>query len=1301
MYLNNTENAELDISVVHQVLRTYGGVEDTNSVISQVNATDLYAINQNLIWLIVNNMVNGRCSVIIDANPNLSAIYNAYVNGIDANVNYNPYTENNVSIDKSNAKVLENGVVGPFEIIGNGGIYCVNTSGKVNGNLVTTKLYKDSECNEQINQYDNYYGSAYIKLEGFQKNTRVSAEISLQHSYITEGRFWYTEGNVDPGEEAQPLLTFKRKTTQVKSVQEGEYDEQDIKVNVKKIDMSGKKLSGGKFHAYLGQKDMGTMSAYADKNLGTLKRNTNSNYIYISEEMAPTGYNNIIEGVLLCANVSVDANGKISVYNTYVCDTERKPLLNNGGLGEYFVNAEVENNTIVFTIKNPQEDNINVKVLKEDMNGKALSGGLFGISTNYTVEQQREAPIIENIPASDQIKYIYVQEINAPNGYINKIKGYVLRAEVIIDESGKVKVVGTAVCRKNNDGSYMPVADNISEYYEPASVEGEDTVVFKIKDPPETTEEGSYNIQLIKKSTNGSQLGDVKFTASAVINGESKTLNTESNPLTTSATKAVAVGSAVTIDKGKVEIADTYTLREYDIGNNKGHLIGIDKDIVLTVKKKSEKSSDGSKITNSVTGIELAIEGEKATNSGTSSSVTLSNGAKVTATLAGNTITITVNNPELTGDFDLDLIKYVEGTTIPLAGAEFKVSVKDGTRELADTNKTYKTGSNGHFTEKVSVIGIEAENKTYTVTVTETKAPIGYEGISGPITFNVTSKLGNDGKSYVLTAGTPTTATNAKKVTVTEGQVLIEVENTPEGPHKGVKEVNNQDSGYYDEVTGKIYKDKEELESTLHDWVITSRIPSGIDQYAKYIITDPIDERLVFSGIESVKVVLLDGETLEEKETLTSDKDYKVNYDEETRTLKVSFIEDDFKAGQELEVGSIVEIRFNTTFAKDEDGNIIAINQSVENKATLTYGDNSGNEVSKDTETPEVHTGGVGLYKYDKKTGKALEGAKFKIATSKENAENGIFVKDANGNDIEKVTNEKGIAVFEGLEFGEDAMDDVKYKTGETIYGQPVYKYDWEKVETTYYIVETEAPAGYSKIEGLIEAVVKKDNYDITDIETLIKVGNELNIFDLSLRKWVTQAIVTENGQTVVTETGHKAEDNPEGVVKVDLKKSKLNNVTVKFRYSIRITNEGEIAGEATEIRDDIPNGLKFVTEDNPDWREENGQIVTDKLANTTLQPGESAEVEILLTWINDAKNMGVMVNTAEINKDHNAYGTPDIDSTPGNNVPGEDDIDDAPVMITIRTGSEIIPYIGIALGFITVVAGGVITIKKSSLSMM
>ena len=355
-----------------------------------------------------------------------------------------------------------------------------------------------------------------------------------------------------------------------------------------------------------------------------------------------------------------------------------------------------------------------------------------------------------------------------------------------------------------------------------------------------------------------------------------------------------------------------------------------------------------------------------------------------------------------------------------------------------------------------------------------------------------------------------------------------------------------------------------------------------------------------------------------------------------------------------------------------------------------------GNNNRLDSETPEIHTGGVGIYKYDSTTKKALVGAHFKIATSEENAKNKIFLKDTEGKDVEAITDENGKAEFTGLEFGEDAIENEKYKTKDEKTGAEVYKYNWEEVETTYYIVETEAPAGYNLIKEPREVIVKKDNYNMEDITSLLQVDNEQKDFDLALRKWVTQAIVTENGKTVVTETGHKAEDDPEEVVKVDLRKSKINDVTVKFRYSIRVTNEGEVAGEAKEIRDDVPKGLKFVQEDNPDWKIEDGKLITEKLAGTTLQPGESAEVEILLTWENSIDNMGTMINTAEIQKDHNDYGIPDRDSTPGNNVPGEDDIDDAPVMLTVKTGAtDIAIYSSIALGALIIVSLGGMLIKK------
>ena len=63
--------------------------------------------------------------------------------------------------------------------------------------------------------------------------------------------------------------------------------------------------------------------------------------------------------------------------------------------------------------------------------------------------------------------------------------------------------------------------------------------------------------------------------------------------------------------------------------------------------------------------------------------------------------------------------------------------------------------------------------------------------------------------------------------------------------------------------------------------------------------------------------------------------------------------------------------------------------------------------------------------------------------------------------------------------------------------------------------------------------------------------------------------------------------------------------------------------------------------------------ISTKLLENTLLQPGESAEVEVVLTWINGEDNMGQMTNIAEISEDYNDKEAPDRDSTPDNQVWG------------------------------------------------
>ena len=236
-----------------------------------------------------------------------------------------------------------------------------------------------------------------------------------------------------------------------------------------------------------------------------------------------------------------------------------------------------------------------------------------------------------------------------------------------------------------------------------------------------------------------------------------------------------------------------------------------------------------------------------------------------------------------------------------------------------------------------------------------------------------------------------------------------------------------------------------------------------------------------------------------------------------------------------------------------------------------------------------------------------------------------------------------------------------------------------------------------------------KDGNEVTDEDSTPGNGEEneddidkeylkLKYFDLALLKWVSQVSVTQDGKTTVTDTGHTVETaRDEDPVLVTIDSKKLDSVVVKFIYDIRVENQGEIEGYATELKDHIPEGLKFVAEDNPDWEQvDENTITTNALKDTLLQPGDTASVRVVLTWINGSKNLDLKVNYAEISEDYNEWGVPDIDSTPDNwkDTPGEDDDDDAPVLLTLKTG-QIPVFFMLGFGILAVVTSGIYLIKK------
>ena len=238
------------------------------------------------------------------------------------------------------------------------------------------------------------------------------------------------------------------------------------------------------------------------------------------------------------------------------------------------------------------------------------------------------------------------------------------------------------------------------------------------------------------------------------------------------------------------------------------------------------------------------------------------------------------------------------------------------------------------------------------------------------------------------------------------------------------------------------------------------------------------------------------------------------------------------------------------------------------------------------------------------------------------------------------------------------------------------------------------------------------------DDEDIEKV--RIPIFDLSLLKWVTQSVVTVDGKTTTTNTGFKPNkgltestgegirnnNEPEPIAKVELDKKKLNKTVVKFVYKIRVTNEGEIPGYATEVTDYIPEGLEFHVEDGNNkqygWvKSGDDKIVTRALETVLLNLGESKELEITFRWINSEKNLGQKINIAEISEDANDYNTDDIDSTPNNREnpykeEQEDDDDFALVILSIKTGAtQFMSYFTLITITLAIVGGGIILIKK------
>ena len=274
-------------------------------------------------------------------------------------------------------------------------------------------------------------------------------------------------------------------------------------------------------------------------------------------------------------------------------------------------------------------------------------------------------------------------------------------------------------------------------------------------------------------------------------------------------------------------------------------------------------------------------------------------------------------------------------------------------------------------------------------------------------------------------------------------------------------------------------------------------------------------------------------------------------------------------------------------------------------------------------------------------------------------------------------TDKNGSYKFEGLEKGSYII---------------IFEFDTSKYTTTAYkkdnlsnllnsdaILSNVTINGTSKKAGITDKIeISNENIENIDIGLI-----ENAIFDLSLDKQISSIQVINKQGTKTTEYNNK------NFAKIDLVAKYMNNTNVIINYKFVIKNNGDVTGYVDKIVDNLPSGLEFSSELNKDWyKGSDGNLYTTSLNGIAIQPGETSEVELILTKKTTENTTGTFSNNAELSQISNIEAIEEKAEAKENNKSSAD------LVISIKTGS-VIMYIGITIGCIAIIAAGAYIIKK------
>ena len=422
---------------------------------------------------------------------------------------------------------------------------------------------------------------------------------------------------------------------------------------------------------------------------------------------------------------------------------------------------------------------------------------------------------------------------------------------------------------------------------------------------------------------------------------------------------------------------------------------------------------------------------------------------------------------------------------------------------------------------------------------------------------------------------------------------------------------------------GKIEDSKVEKESTL------TKITKA-DEIVPYTITykGKIKE---YMGDAVVKIV----DELPFKLDLSKSNITDGSYDDESKTI--TWIEnlnniDTFNNGdKEIEIKKEIKLVY-------KDLKISEDNLKVTNKVRAEINLKETNKKITENNTKEIpaEIGSKVTVKYVLKSNRSMKLKEDKVITGhvgdayQTTIPNDIdqdayeFV-EVEGNENGKISQEEKVVTYlYKKKFGKVVVSYVEKSTGMKLQNDEVIKgninepYNAEAKDIEYYnLVSTE------KSEN-IKPVITEEDQKITHYY-------EKKVFNIEIDKELKEATI--DGEKKTFRNGK--------FTKLDIPVKKILNSEVKVRYSINVRNTGEIKG-TTIVQENIPKYFTMNPSENPDWRIENGKIVSKEIE---LNPGESKELSITLKWINSKDNFGTLVNKVGIAKTKNNAGFEETDT--------------------------------------------------------